>query len=109
MRVLVSIVPLSYRQALALSLRRHRPLLEVMIVAPEDLDREVERFEPHLVVCNEATLLVRTSVPSWVVILFENGLDALISVDGQTSEVHDVSTDDVIGAIDETERIVPQS
>jgi hypothetical protein len=105
-RVLVSIAPLSYRQAVALSLRRHRPRLEVRIAAPGDLDREVERFEPHLVVCNEATSLVRANVLSWVEILFENGLDALVSLDGQTSEVHDISTDDVLGAIDETERMV---
>ncbi len=105
-RVLVTIAPLSYRQTLALSLQSSRPHLEVRIVAPEDLDREVERFEPHLVVCNEASSLVRANVLSWVQILFENSLDALVSVDGRASEVHDVSTDDLLGAIDETEDLV---
>jgi hypothetical protein len=88
---------------------KDRPHLEVRIAVPEDLDREVERFEPHLVVCNEATPLVRSNVPSWVAIRFEDGLDALISLDNHTSEVYNISTEDVLGAIDETERIVSQA
>jgi hypothetical protein len=105
-RVLVSIAPRSYREAVALTLTRHRPRLEVRIAPPEDLDREVEHFEPHLVVCNEATQMVRENVLSWVQILFEDGLDATITLDGPTSEVHDISTEDLLGAVDETEKIV---
>jgi hypothetical protein len=107
-RVLVSIAPLSYRQAIALTLMSHRPRLDVRICPPEGLDSEVERFEPHLVVCNEATQTVRANVLSWVEILFENGLGAIISLHGQTSEVHDISTDDLLGAVDETEKMVSQ-
>ena len=108
MRVLISIAPRSYRQVVALTLRRYRPRLEVRLAAPEDLDPEVGRFEPHLVVCNAATALVQANVPSWVQILFEDGLDAIVSVGGQTSEVHDISTDDLLGAVDETEKMVSQ-
>ena len=104
-RVLVSIAPLSYRQALALALARSRPRAEVRIARPEDLERETERFGPHLVVCNEATAPVSSSVLSWVEIAFEDGLDALINVDGRTSRVHDVSMDDLLAAVDETERM----
>ena len=105
-RVLVSIAPLSYRQAVAQALARSRPRLEVRIAPPEDLDREVGRFGPHLVVCNEATAFVRSNVLSWVEIAFEDGLDAAISLDGRTSLVHDVSMDDLLAAVDETERMV---
>ena len=105
-RVLVSIAPLSYRQAVALALARSRPRLEVRIVRPGDLERETERFGPHLVVCNEATALVRSNVLSWVEIAFEDGLDAAISLDARTSRVRDVSMDDLLAAVDETERIV---
>ncbi len=106
MRVLVSIAPLAYRQAVALTLMSHRPRLDVRSSPPEGLDREVGRFDPHLVVCNEATQTVRKNVLSWVEILFENGLDAILSLDGQTSEVHDISTDDLLGAVDETEKMI---
>ena len=104
-RVLVSIAPLSYREAVALSLTKYRPHLETRIVPPEDLDQEVESFEPHLVVCNEVTQTVRENVPSWVQILLEDGLDAVVSVNGQSLEVHDISTEDLLRALDETEEM----
>lgn len=105
-RVLIAIAPLSYRESVALNLTRHRPHLEVRMAPPEDLDQEVSTFEPHLLVCNEITEAVRQNVLSWVQILFENGLDAIISVDGQGSEVHDISTEDLLKAVDETEERV---
>ena len=104
-RVLVSIAPLSYREAVALSLTKYRPHLETRIAPPEDLDQEVESFEPHLVVCNEVTQTVRENVPSWVQILLEDGLDAVVSVNGQSLEVHDISTEDLLRALDETEEM----
>jgi hypothetical protein len=88
-------------------LQQHRPNLEVKIAPPEGLDQEVEGFEPHLVVCNETTPLVQTNVLSWVEILFENGLDARVTVnDHQTSRVEDIGMDDLLRAIDETEKMV---
>ena len=105
MRVLVSIAPLSYREAVALSLTRYRPHLETRIAPPEDLDQEVENFKPDLVVCNEVTQTVRENVPSWVQVLFENGLDAVVSVNGQSLEVHNISMEDLLGAVDETEEM----
>jgi hypothetical protein len=102
-RILVSIAPLSYRESIALNLTRYRPHVETRIAAPEDLDQEVGSFKPHLVVCNEVTEAVRQNVLCWVQILFENGLDAIISVDGQDSEVHDISTEDLLRAVDQTE------
>jgi hypothetical protein len=63
----------------------------------------VGSFEPRLVVCNEVTQTVRENVPSWVQILLENGLEAVVSVNGQSLEVHDISMEDLLGAVDETE------
>jgi hypothetical protein len=88
-------------------LQMHRPNLEVKIAPPEGLDQEVGGFEPHLVVCNEASPLVRANVLSYVEILFENGLDARVTVSGyQTSKVEDIGMADLLGAIDETEKMV---
>lgn len=78
------------------------------IAAPEDLDGEVECFKPHLVVCNEVTSLVEANVLSWIQILFEDGLDAIVSLDNQTSEVHDISEEDLFATVDETEKMVLQ-
>jgi hypothetical protein len=88
---------------------KHSSHSEVRIVAPEDLDGEVERFQPHLVVCNEVTPLVEANVLSWIQILLEDGLNAIVSLDGKTSEVHDISEDDVFAAVDETEKMISQN
>lgn len=105
-RVLVSIAPRSYREAVAVALQRRRPRLEVRIAPPEDLDREVGSFGPHLVVCIGVTALVRAEVLSWVEVAFEDGLDAAVSIGGRTSRVRDVSMQDLVSAVDETEKLV---
>jgi hypothetical protein len=69
---LVSIAPLTYRQAVTYILMKHSSHLEVRLTAPEDLDGEVEFFKPHLVVCNEVTPLVEADVLSWIQILYDD-------------------------------------
>ncbi len=109
MRILVSIVPRAYREAIARTLMRDRPHHEVRIAAPEDLDREVAHFEPHLVVVNEVTARVQETVTSVIRIMYEDSLNARVHVDSQESiEVRDTSMKDLLGAVDETERILSQ-
>ena len=109
MRILVSIVPRSYREAIARTLMRDRPHHEVRIAVPEDLDRDVAHFEPHLVVSIEVTSLMQETVTSVVRIMYEESLNAHLYVDNQeSSKVHDISMKDLLGAVDETERILSQ-
>jgi hypothetical protein len=53
MRVLVVLTPLMYREAIAHSLRQHRPALEVRIAAPEAAEEKLKAFAPHLLVHND--------------------------------------------------------
>jgi hypothetical protein len=52
-RVLISITPRMYRQAIALSIRRQRPGCGVKIAGAEDAKRELVTFRPHLLVHND--------------------------------------------------------
>ena len=70
------------------------------IAAPVDLDKEVDRFEPHLVFCNQATTKMRESVPSWVEVAYEDSLDAAASVHGEHSNIKDISTSDLLSIVD---------
>ena len=107
MRILVSIAPRSYREAIARTLMRDRPHHEVRIAVPEDLDRDVAHFEPHLVVSIEVSPLMQETVTSVVRIMYEDSLNARVYVDDQgSSEVHDISMKDLLGVVDETERMV---
>jgi hypothetical protein len=74
MRVLVANEPRVYREVVAYVLSKRRPLLEVLAAEPEDMDREVGRFGPHLVICSRATGPVREGCLAWVV-LYPDGED----------------------------------
>jgi hypothetical protein len=108
MRVLVANTPLMYRESLALSIQRARPNFEVLLAAPEDLNGQVESLAPHALVRDDDG--VETSSPNgvvcWVGIIIEDHLNARISVNGKISEIHDVSLEEFIAALDETERLI---
>ena len=108
MRVLVANTPLMYRESVALSIQRARPNFEVLLAEPEKLNGEVESLAPHALVRDDDG--VETSSPDgvvcWVGIIIDNHLNARISVNGRVSEIHDVSLEEFVAALDETERLV---
>ncbi len=96
-----------YREVLALSLHRNRPEDEVLISPPEALDGEVRRFNPHLVVCSEGAMPdIPPGVLCRVEIMFSDGLDARIGMDGQVAEAKDVGTEDLLALVDRTEKMI---
>jgi hypothetical protein len=108
MRVLVANTPLMYRESLALSIQRERPNFEVLLADPEKLDGQVESIAPHALVRDDDG--VQTWSPNgvvcWVGIIIDNHLNARISVKGKISEIHDVSLEEFIAALDETETLI---
>ncbi len=105
MRVLVTLTPRMYREAIAFSLGRSRPDFEVRIAAPEDAEQEVRGFAPHLLVRNdtdgleEAGLLA--GIPCRVEVLYSDSMDAKISLDGRVEEVRDMSTQELLRVADQ--------
>jgi hypothetical protein len=53
-RVLVTVEPRMYREAIALAVQRDRPDAEVMLVSAVGLDGQVDSFEPHMLVRNDS-------------------------------------------------------
>jgi hypothetical protein len=103
-RILVTITPRMYREAIALSLHEHRPGYEVRIAAPEDVEEEVRAFAPRLLVRDDTDGLnprVLTNVPCWIEVLYSDSMDARISVDGHIEESQDISTDVLLRVADE--------
>jgi hypothetical protein len=104
MRVLITITPLMYREAVASSLDQHRPDFEVRIAAPEDAEEQVRGFGPQLLVRNDTDGLdpgVLEEVPCWVEVLYSNNMDARICVDGRVQEARDISTEELLRVADE--------
>ena len=108
--VLVAIDPLMYRQVIAYCIRKERPRVEVRVSESEELDGEVKRLTPDLIVCNRATAAVRASARSWVELKIRRGpgnLEANVKVDSRPmSRVERAELDHVLAALDETEETI---
>ena len=108
MRVLVANTPRMYRESLALAIRRQYPNYEVLIADPDKLDGKVETLAPHALVRDDDGVQTWSpeGVMCWVGIIIDNHLNARISVNGHISEIHDVSFEEFLAALDETERLI---
>jgi hypothetical protein len=109
MRILVAVEPTMYRETLAYLLRRERPNDDVRVAVPEALDREASSLRPHMIVCSDAASEVReVSVPSWVVIRYHDSLSSSVFLDGRDPRlVQDMAMEDLLGVVEETQRVVP--
>jgi hypothetical protein len=113
MRVLVTLSPQMYRQAIALSIHRNRPgLVDVRIAPPEAMEAEIVSFQPHLLVHNDSRAgLVPVSevaleaVPHRLEVLYSNGMDAIVSADGGVTKLRDATIDDLLRFVDEAAEI----
>ena len=111
-RVLVTLSPRMYREAVALSVQRNRPgLVDVRLAPPEAAEAEIASFRPHLLVHDDARGVPRRrlapipeaaleAVPHRVEVLYSDGMDALLSADGHLTELRDASTEDLLKAVD---------
>jgi hypothetical protein len=108
-RILVTVKPQMYRETLALALHLHRPDAEVMLAPSESLDGEVKRFGPHLLVRNDndgAGPESLNAIACRIEILFSDGLDARINLNGRVWEIEDMCVDDLLRVVDEVEELI---
>ena len=109
MRILISVMPRMYREALALSIHRHHPDLEVRLGPPKDVIRELARFNPHLLVSNDGEGLnpeALARVHCWVEVLYTDHMSARIMMDGRVEEVQDMDLQQLFEVVDETREMV---
>jgi hypothetical protein len=93
----------SYGQALAVAFRELRPAIEVFEVKEEDLDHEVERLGPDLVVCTRRTCRIEEGAPSWVELYPNHEAHSVVSVQGERSTVEEIQLCDLLSIIDRAE------
>jgi hypothetical protein len=109
-RVLVTVEPRMYREAIALAVQRARPNSEVMLVPEEVLDGQVEDFAPHVLVRNDSDGVVPERLLESVVcrmeVLYTDGMVARVSVGGRSYTIEDASIEDLLSLVDEAEDLV---
>jgi hypothetical protein len=99
MRVLVTISPQMYREAIALSIHRHRHELEVKVAPPEATEEELAVFRPHLLVHNDTAPISQealSGVPCRVEMLYSDSMDARVRADAKVSKMRDMTTEDLL-------------
>lgn len=107
-RILIANTPRMYRESLALSIHQHRPDFEVLIANPNELNGQIERLSPQVLVRDDDGAATESpdGVVCWVGIKIDNHLHARIAVNGRISELHDVSLEEFLAALDETKGLL---
>jgi hypothetical protein len=108
MRILVTIAPTMYRETLAHIIRTNRPSDEVRLSDPDALDQEASSFRPHIIICHDTASEVReVSVPSWIVIRYQDSLSASVFLEEQDPQlIHDIAMEDLLAVFEETQGLV---
>jgi|SRR5215210_3312191 len=109
MRVLISIEPRSYREAIGESLRSLRPHLKVAVVEPEDLWGEIVRFKPALVVADQPDTLPTAGRRDWVEFRPYEKPPVRICLGGRLRELMEVDLPDLLSVVDEAEELAQRS
>jgi len=111
MRILITVAPLMYREALAMAIYQDRPDIEVLIGTLGELDGQAEAFDPHLLIRNDtdgADMSLQTGVLCWIEVLYSDGLNARVSLDGKVWEIEDISIENLLGLVKEAETLIPE-
>lgn len=112
MRILITVKPLMYRESLALALQRHRPDFEVMLAPTAALDGQAIGFRPHLLVRNDTDgvdMELMKDILCWIEVLYSDGMDARVSLDGESWEIKDINTEGLLEIADRTQRLIPEA
>jgi hypothetical protein len=104
-RVLITVEPRMYREALALAVQSYRPDAEVMLVPESVLDGQVDGFDPHVLVRNDGG----GAVPEWLLrgvvcrveVLYTDSMATRVSVGERTFTIEDACIDDLLALVDE--------
>jgi hypothetical protein len=105
-RILVANEPRAYREVFASTLRVLRPDAEIVEARSENLDREVRRFRPDLVLCSNVSPLVQNTVRNWVLLYPESEPSIMIFTYGELSTVGNVDFNDLISLVDHTSETI---
>ena len=115
LRVLITVEPRMYREAIALAIQHHRPDAEVLLVSESVLDGQASGFAPHLLVRNDGDDgFVPEELLEGVVcraeVLYTDSMATRVSLAGGGSyTIGDACVDDLLALVDEAEGLASRS
>ena len=113
-RVLVTVEPRMYREAIALAIQHHRPDAEVLLASEGVADGRVSGFAPHLLVRNDGGAAFPEGLLEGVVcraeVLYTDSMATRVSLAGGGSyTIEDACMDDLLALVDEAEGLASRS
>ena len=114
LRVLITVEPRMYREALALAIQHHRPDAEVSLVSESVLDGQASGFAPHVLVRNDGGGGVPEGLLEGAVcraeVLYTDSMATRVSLAGGGSyTIEDACMDDLLALVDEAEGLASRS
>jgi hypothetical protein len=99
----------SYREVIAAGICLLRPRIEVETAPLRELEEQIERFDPRLVICSRPTTLASRRCAGWVELPMDPTSPTKICVAGRYSKRSNPAIDVLIAVIDEVEQLLRAS
>ena len=96
----------AYREVLAAGLRILRPRADVATATPAEIEGEIARFDPRVVVCGVPGRSDPGGVPAWVELPVQPGRPAKIRVGGGRRASVNLELEGLLAVVDEAEGLV---
>ncbi len=104
-RVLLANEPPAYREVLTLVFQELQLPADVSCVEPEDLDGEIVRLSPHLVICSRLTGMLDAARVGWLLLYPDGETRAVLSMLGQRTELIDTDLNDILALVERTSEL----
>ena len=96
----------AYREVIAAGIRILRPQVEVATATPAEVEGEVGRFDPQVVVCGASAPADPGDVPVWVELPVEPRRPTRIRVGGSRRASVNLDLEGLLAIVDEAEELV---
>ena len=105
-RVLFANEPRSYREAIAAVVRDLSPAgAEVFLAEPEELECEVHRLAPDLLICSRMSEALEDRVSSWVELYTGHGPMSRVCIEGKRTTVEGIELPDLLEIVELAEKL----
>jgi hypothetical protein len=103
--ILLANEPRAYRETIAEVFRQLRPNVEVITAEPEELGARILELAPNMVICSEATGVVRERVPFWVELYPGYGPRSVVGIQGTSTTIEEIQLSDLLSILDRAGRV----
>jgi hypothetical protein len=96
----------AYGETVAMALRRLRPSAEVSVVRVRELGSEVDRFDPHLVICNRPNTVDPGGRAAWARLADDPEEPSEFCLGGRRRRLENPGIEDLLAVVDQTGELV---